>query len=501
MKVRLLYRNKGFDRSQTLPETAKNLEEDLELTLLFDRMGGGGDQYLEETARRVMLAGLAEQTDIRYRQEILKDCLNHRKELRQLYHLACAAEENDLEKYMGFFQDTPENILESARKALEAFVPFLKQLSELAQQAGDDWESAGFHAFFTMIRQELDGDYIRQIAGHMRELAFQKGILLKAGLGKGLRPDRYTLYRWQTKKETVKGRFFGRRTSSYALYIPDYDKERTGMLADIKNRGLMETAGVMAQVCAGIRLFFSDLKNELSFYVGCLNLYESLIEIGVPVSFPVPREKGDGICAFENLCSITLALQLKEAIPGNTVDASNKSLIMITGANQGGKTTFLRSVGQACLMAQCGMFVTADRFDMAPGMVYTHFIREEDGTMKSGKLDEELKRMSRIVDFLTPGAVLFMNESFSSTNEQEGSEIAGHILQALTEQGIRIFFVSHFYKLAKKCYDENTGAYLFLRANRNEDGSRSYILKEGEPLTTGYGEDIYKKVFGAAHVI
>lgn len=499
MKVRLLYRNKGFERSQTLPETAKNLEEDLELTLLFGRMGGG-DRYLEETARRVLLAGLAEQEDIRYRQEILKDCLNHRSQLRQLYHLACEAEENDLEKYMGFFQDTPENILESAREALEAFVPFLKQLSELAEHAGDDWEAAGFRAFFSMIRQELDRDYIRQMTGHLTELAFQKGILLKAGLGKGLRPERYTLYRWQAKKETVKGRFFGRKSSPYTIYISDYDKERAGMLADMKNRGLMETAGVTAQVCARIRLFFADLKSELSFYVGCLNLYEGLTEIGVPVSFPAPWERGDGICAFENLCSITLALQLKEAIPGNTVDASNKSLVMITGANQGGKTTFLRSVGQACLMAQCGMFVAADRFDVEPGMVYTHFIREEDGTMKSGKLDEELKRMSRIVDFLAPGSILLMNESFSSTNEQEGSEIAGHILHALTEQGVRIFFVSHFYKLAKKCYDENTGAYLFLRANRNEDGSRSYILKEGEPLTTGYGEDIYKKVFGPDYV-
>lgn len=495
MKVRLLYRNTGFDRSQTLPEMEKSLEEDLELALLFGRMGGG-DKFLEETVRRVMLAAPAEQADIRYRQEILKDCLNHRHLLRQLYHIACEAEENDLEKYMGFFQDTPENILESARKALEAFVPFLKQLSELAENAGDDWESSGFNTFFAMIRQELDGDYIRQITGHLRELAFQKGILLKAGLGKGLRPDRYVLYRWRTKKETVKERFFGRKPSPYAIYISDYDKERAGMLADIKNRGLMETAGATAQVCARIRLFFADLKSELSFYVGCVNLYESLTEIGVPVSFPAAWKKGEGICSFENLCNITLALQLKKVIPGNTVDASNKSLIMITGANQGGKTTFLRSVGQACLMAQCGMFVSADRFDMAPGMVYTHFIREEDGTMKSGKLDEELKRMSRIVDFLTPGSVLFMNESFSSTNEQEGSEIAGHILQALTEQGIRIFFVSHFYKLAKKFYDENTGAYLFLRANRNEDGSRSYILTEGEPLTTGYGEDIYKKVFG-----
>ena len=154
MKVRLLYRNRGFDCNQVLPEMTDSLEEDLELKSLFHVMGGG-DRFLEETARRVILSGLTEQTDILYRQTILKDCLKHISLIRQLYHLACEAEENDLEKYMGFFQDTPENILESARKALEAFVPYLKQLSELAENAGDDWESEGFSSFFFMIKRKL----------------------------------------------------------------------------------------------------------------------------------------------------------------------------------------------------------------------------------------------------------------------------------------------------------------------------------------------------------
>jgi MutS domain V len=76
---------------------------------------------------------------------------------------------------------------------------------------------------------------------------------------------------------------------------------------------------------------------------------------------------------------------------------------MITGANQGGKSTFLRSVGVAQLMMQCGMFVAAEslRASVVDG-VFTHFKREEDATMERGKLDEELSRMSDIVDAITP---------------------------------------------------------------------------------------------------
>jgi DNA mismatch repair ATPase MutS len=63
----------------------------------------------------------------------------------------------------------------------------------------------------------------------------------------------------------------------------------------------------------------------------------------------------------------------------------------LTGANQGGKSTFLHSIGLAQLMMQSGMFVGAERFEAAPcPALFTHYKREEDATMKSGKLDEEL---------------------------------------------------------------------------------------------------------------
>ena len=75
----------------------------------------------------------------------------------------------------------------------------------------------------------------------------------------------------------------------------------------------------------------------------------------------------------------------------------------MTGANTGGKSTFLRAIGLAQLMMRAGMFVGANAFsaDLRDGL-FTHYKREEDSTMESGKLDEELNRMSEIVGRLTP---------------------------------------------------------------------------------------------------
>ncbi len=96
-------------------------------------------------------------------------------------------------------------------------------------------------------------------------------------------------------------------------------------------------------------------------------------------------------------------------------------MIIITGANSSGKLTFLRSVGLAQLMMQCGMFVTAETYRASVGEgVFTHFIREEDATMTSGRLDEELSGMSAIADQIRPHCLMLFNESFAATNEREG---------------------------------------------------------------------------------
>jgi DNA mismatch repair ATPase MutS len=148
------------------------------------------------------------------------------------------------------------------------------------------------------------------------------------------------------------------------------------------------------------------------------------------------------------------------------------------------------------MMMQCGMFVPAESFtaELCAG-VFTHYKREEDVTMKHGKLDEELARMSEIADAITPNAIVLFNESFASTNEREGSEIARQVVAALLEKGVKVFFVTHLYEFARSTFERNGANAVFLRAERLADGTRTFRLPEGEPLETSYGEDLYKEVF------
>ncbi len=187
---------------------------------------------------------------------------------------------------------------------------------------------------------------------------------------------------------------------------------------------------------------------------------------------------------------------MKQKVVGNDIVDNGNDLVIITGPNQGGKTTFLRSIGLSQLMMQCGMFVPAESFssNLCTG-IFTHFKREEDKTMESGKFGEELKRMSSIVDLIMPDSLILLNESFAATNEREGSEIARQIVSALIEKHIKVFYVTHLYEFAHSFYDKGKENVLFLRAERLQDRRRTFRLKEGEPLETSYGVDLYNKIF------
>ena len=103
--------------------------------------------------------------------------------------------------------------------------------------------------------------------------------------------------------------------------------------------------------------------------------------------------------------------------------------------------------------------------------------------------------MNDIVNILTPHAMILFNESFAATNEREGSEIARQITSALLERACKVVFVSHKYDFAHSFYARRLDSALFLRADRQEYGRRTFKLVEGEPLSTSFGEDVYGEVF------
>ncbi|MGC1808503.1 MAG: hypothetical protein WA721_01005, partial [Candidatus Binataceae bacterium] len=348
---------------------------------------------------------------------------------------------------------------------------------------------------FAMLRRELTDEYFADIHEHLKQLAFGDGVFISAGLGKGNKGVNYTLHK-SPKSDSWLKRIFAEVPPSHTFHLHPRDEAGFSDLSILRDRGINLVANALAQSTDHIRSFFTMLRAELAFYVGCLSLHDQLSKAGAPLCFPELAPANERRHSFKGLYDVSLALTMNRKIVGNDVNADGRDLVIITGANQGGKSTFLRSIGLSQLMMQCGMFVPADSFcsNVCTGL-FTHYKREEDASMKSGKLDEELARMSKIVDELTLNGMVLFNESFAATNEREGSEIARQIIRALSEKRIKIFFVTHFYDLANGLWGQGKEDALFLRAERQAAGERTFKLIVGEPLQTSYGEDLYNKIF------
>ena len=501
MKALLLHPDRTFDISPPLPWNAPDLTKDLELETLLLGMAGS-DPFLLDVARRVLLSGL--QNDLRtilHRQQALKDSLNEPAQVRTLYDLAVETLERTRRQGWGMTSHYPSSMLYSAVELLEQLLGSLRRVREFASSRRDKFASPAFRTLFDMLRTELADNYLATIEEHLAALKFRRGVLLSAQLGEYNESTNYVLREVHDKPPNWFMRLFGSRSSPDTFYLDERDEAGAQILSEMRYRGISRVAVALAQSADHVMSFFKTLRTEMAFYVGCINLHERLTAQGEPVCFPTPRSPVAPHHHFEGLYDVCLSLQVGRRVVGNAADLTGKSLVLITGANQGGKSTFLRSLGTAQLMMQSGMFVGAETFEapFCPAL-FTHYKREEEASMKFGKLDEELARMSAIVDHLVPHSVVLLNESFAATNEREGSEIAGQIVTALLDRRVRVIFVTHLYKFARGCVERGSKSALFLRAERQKDGTRTFRLFEGEPLDTSYGEDLYREIFSSGEI-
>jgi hypothetical protein len=498
MKVHLLHQAADFDVDAGLSPGHEDLTSDLELATLLEAMAGG-DSFIFDVCRKVLLACLQEPAAIGYRQRVLADCLAQPAVIREMYSVAVGALQDKRQLWGGYggTYQNPSSNLSGAVSTLETYVARLRQLRQIAGEHAEKFRSDGLTTLFGTLRRELDDAYFAEVGEHLRQLRFRDGVLISAGLGEDNSGTGFVLRRGDGRPGWKERLGIGPRTV-YSFTIAPRDEAGAQILEDLTGRGINLVANAAAQSADHIGSYFTMLRAELAFYVGCVNLSDRLAAKEVPISFPDAEPAGPPpVFGCADLRDACLALQSAEAVVGNDVQTGGKPLIVITGANSGGKSTFLRSVGLAQLMMQCGLFVTARsyRANVARG-IFTHFIRAEDPGMTSGRLDDELRRMSVIADRIGPHGLMLFNESFAGTNEREGAEIGYQIVRALLDVQIRVLFVTHRFGLAERFHRQHADQALFLRAEREPDGRRTFRLAVKEPLPTSFGEDLYYRLGG-----
>lgn len=237
------------------------------------------------------------------------------------------------------------------------------------------------------------------------------------------------------------------------------------------------------------------MKQMLSYRIELMFLREAAVyvrhmeEMGYPMCLPkVAKER---TIHLRSLRDVSLAARelCGNAVVPNDVDLTGDShFCYVTGANGGGKTTYLRSVGIAVLFFLAGCPVSAkDGEIFCFRRLCTHFPSEEDFT-DSGRFVDEVRRADEIRAVADPDTVVLCNETFSGTDEEKSERYSRSLAEDMADCGAFGLYVTHIHSLTH-------GRIPTLAAvvDETDENRRTYRIRRMDGTDSSFAMDILKK--------
>lgn len=189
-----------------------------------------------------------------------------------------------------------------------------------------------------------------------------------------------------------------------------------------------------------------DLREQLLYYTGYLDFVRKYKDKGF--SFVFAEENDEGFVA-KGLYDLSLAVRLGDAnaVISNDLSLRTGEIFVLSGANQGGKTTFLRAVGQCITLAAAGYPVPAGKCGLWDcDCLITHFNRPE--TQEKSRLEDEIDRTKAVLPYLTQRSVILFNECFVGTRRKDAVILSHKLFEKIFSCGVTCGFVTHYFELS-----------------------------------------------------
>ena len=420
---------------------------------------------------------------LRERQLIFEDFCTYNHLSEDIYKICCGAE-----RYKIFTQVSKYNNITSPQRLddyIKQTIPMINILISLGALfkhksfKSTTLKNINFESVLELIDEIKKAERILNSSCFKLSIKFSDGFKLKTA--EAVSCEKINLQQDKNDKSKM---YYNENTIFYNGY------SMTQFVAEeLSKVTVLNLCSVVSQINSAIYSIFKEMKKAAEFYIAAQKIKRYLDTKKLSYCIPeIIEDKKFGIEA-ESLYDLSLAAFDSETAPvTNSFDCSNGNMLIITGLNRGGKTTFLRSVGIAQLFAQAGLFVPAESYKCSCFCgILTHFPAEEDSKMDFGKLAEELTRLRADFPIVADGGLALFNESFATTTTREGAEIAVDVLKALSQTKSTVIFVTHLYELATKIDELNNVLFndtiaISMVTDTDENNTRTYKITMGEPI-------------------
>ena len=226
---------------------------------------------------------------------------------------------------------------------------------------------------------------------------------------------------------------------------------------------------------------------ELQFYLTMLEFFDKIEEAGIPLNYPDITD-GRGIFVTEAYDVSLLAKNEKNIIPNDISFTTEEPFFYLTGANGGGKTTYLRTVGIAAVLFLNGCPVPCKKASFGNlSSVFTHFPRDErfDG---SGRFVEENGRVQKILENIDENSLVLLNETYSTTNEENAGIMTEKLANELYGKNIFGLYITHQHLLS-----ESEIPYLNVLIDTSDSNRRTFKIARQKSTGGSFARDILKR--------
>jgi len=196
-----------------------------------------------------------------------------------------------------------------------------------------------------------------------------------------------------------------------------------GRILDLVAQSYSDTFSKLTLFYAEQKSFIDDtvalFDREIQFYVAYLKFIAKLQKAKLSFCYPKVSPSNKDVAAtksFDLALADKLVTSSKLPVTNDFYLKGDERIIVVSGPNQGGKTTFARMFGQLHYLASLGLLTPGSEGQFyLPDTLFTHFEKEEKMTNLRGKLEDDLLRMHDILEAATPHSIILINEIFTST--------------------------------------------------------------------------------------